>query len=403
MNLSLHIARRYLLAKKSHNAINIISLISIIGVALGTMALIIVLSVYNGFDQLIDNMYSGFNPEIKISSTNSRVFKEQDLPLEEIRQLVGVEDFSLTLETQALVRYKDRQSPCIIKGVDGHYIKVSKIDSTIYRGEWSMKRAHHPGVVMGYGLARTIGAGIRFIDPLTIYVPRREGRISVIDPSKSFLQQTAFPNAFFIIGQPEIDENYILMPLETVRGLLRYTNEVSSLEIKLKEDADLYYVQDELINVLEGTPFEVKNRREQEASLFRMMKTEKWMTYLILMFILLIAAFNIVGTMSMLMLDKRKDMQTLSNMGAPSKMIRKIFLFEGWLISLSGALIGLVVGWGLCLLQIKFEFIQMGQGFVVDGYPIVMQWADFIIIYFTVAILGFLVAYLPVRYIKFSV
>lgn len=403
MNLSLHIARRYLLAKKSHNAINIISLISVIGVALGTMALIIVLSVYNGFDQLIDNMYSGFNPEIKISSTNSRVFKEQDLPLEEIRQLVGVEDFSLTLETQALVRYKDRQSPCIIKGVDGHYIKVSKIDSTIYRGEWSMKRAHHPGVVMGYGLARTIGAGIRFIDPLTIYVPRREGRISVIDPSKSFLQQTAFPNAFFIIGQPEIDENYILMPLETVRGLLRYTNEVSSLEIKLKEDADLYYVQDELINVLEGTPFEVKNRREQEASLFRMMKTEKWMTYLILMFILLIAAFNIVGTMSMLMLDKRKDMQTLSNMGAPSKMIRKIFLFEGWLISLSGALIGLVVGWGLCLLQIKFEFIQMGQGFVVDGYPIVMQWADFIIIYFTVAILGFLVAYLPVRYIKFSV
>lgn len=401
MNLSLHIARRYLLAKKSHNAINIISLISLVGVALGTMALIIVLSVYNGFDNLIDGMYSGFNPEIKVSPASGRTFSQKDFPLYELTSIVGVKDVSFTLETQALVRYKDRQSPCILKGVDNRFIHVTNIDSTIHRGEWSLERAHHPGVVMGYALARTLGAGIRFIDPLMIYVPKRQGRLSVIDPSQSFIQQPAFPNAFFIIGQPEIDENYMLMPMETVRGLLRYTDEVSALEIKLSESAELETVQKK-IRLSLPPEFVVKNRREQEESLFRMMKMEKWMTYLILMFILLIAAFNIVGTMSMLMLDKRKDMFTLSNMGATQKMIRKIFLFEGWMISLIGALIGLVLGWIFCFLQIKFGFISMGNGFVVDGYPIVMRMLDFVIILTTVSLVGFVVAYLPVRYIKFN-
>lgn len=347
-------------------------------------------------------MYSGFNPEIKITTTEGRVFNENELPIEKIREIDGVKEVSVTLETQALVRYKDRQAPCVLKGVDENYIHVTNIDSTIYRGEWNLKRAHHPGVVMGYGLARTIGAGIRFIDPLMLYVPRREGRISVVDPSKSFLQQPAFPNAFFIIGQPEIDENYILLPLETVRGLLRYTHQASALEIKLQLHGDKDKVQGDIQKLLTNSSFEVKNRREQEASLFRMMKTEKWMTYLILMFILLIAAFNIVGTMSMLMLDKRKDMATLSNMGATNGIIQKIFLFEGWMISLIGATIGLVLGWIVCFLQLKFGFIRMGDGFVVDGYPVVMQLTDFFIIYSTVALVGFVVAYLPVRYIKFN-
>lgn len=402
MNLSFHIARRYLIAKKTHSAINVISMISLVGVSLGTMALVIVLSVYNGFDQLIDSMYSGFNSELKISPVEGRTFQQNDISFEAIAQVPGVEYSSFVLETQALVRYKDKQSPCVLKGVDENFIHVTNIDSTIQRGEWSLQRAHHPGTVMGYLLARTLGAGIKFVEPLNVYVPKREGRISLVDPSKSFVQQYVFPNAFFLIGQPEIDENYMILPLQTVRNLLDYSQEVSAMEIKTKSGFDVQKIKGQIQHLLPPNSFKVQDRREQEASLFRMMKTEKWMTFLILMFILLIAAFNIVGTMSMLMLDKKQDMITLRNMGASNKLIRTTFLFEGWMISLFGALFGLVLGAFFCFLQMHFGLISMGEGFVVDAYPLVMKGLDVVVIFATVCFVGFWVAYLPVRYIRFS-
>lgn len=397
MNLSLHIARRYLIAKKSHNAINIISLISMAGVAVGTIALIIILSAFNGFEGLLSSMYSDFNPEIKITKAEGRVFNGQEL-IAQINSIDGIESVSEVLESQALVINKGKQSPIFIKGVDTNFHRVSVIDSSLSSGTFSFDKLGRTAGVMGILLARTVGAGVHFVHPLQVYVPKREGRINMVNPMSSFNKAAVFVNGIFMIGQPEIDENYFILPIAQVRKLLEYEKECSAIEIKLKEGYPVKRAQKNISKILDSS-FHIKNRYQQEEALFKMMAVEKWMAYLILAFVLLVAAFNIIGSLSMLMLDKKDDMQILQNLGADTTLIRKIFLFEGWMISFAGSVIGLFLGISIAYLQIQFGFIKMGGGFVVDAYPLAIDLKDIAAIIATVWTIGFTIAFIPVNII----
>ena len=400
LSFSFRIARRYLFSKKSHNAINIISGISAAGVAIGTMALVCVLSVFNGFESLISNMFSSFDPDLKITLTHGKTFDVNSKEFNELRKLKSVAVFTEIIEENALLRFKDKQMPATIKGVDKNFEKMTRIDSIMYDGKFQLFDGAFQRAIPGIGVAGTLGLGAHVIDPLYIYAPKRTSKINLIRPENSFNQVGAFVSGIFSVKQLQYDDHYVLISIDLARDLFEYEKtKVSSVELKLAKGVNQSDIQKE-IQTLIGKKFQVKNRYEQQESFFKIMKIEKWITYLILCFILLIASFNIIGSLSMLIIDKKADIYTLKNLGADNQLIKRIFLFEGWMISGVGAFVGIGLGAVLCLLQQYFGLLKLGTGYVVDAYPVVTNLLDLLLVFVTVILMGFLAAYYPVRYIR---
>lgn len=406
MNFPFYIAKRYLFSKKSHNAINVISGVSVCGVALATLALICTLSVFNGFQDLVTTMFTAFDPELKITAVNGKVFDGQDERILALRDLPEVEVFSESLEDNAMVQYKGRQAMVVIKGVEDNFNQLTAIDSILYgRGELVLHDEVVDYVIPGVELVSTLGTGIRFLNPLEVYAPKRGSKINVANPSSSFQSSYLHSSGLvFAVNQQKYDASYMLTSLSFARDLFQYDTEVSSIDLKLKEGSHLYKVQEDISRRL-GDEFRVQNRYEQQQDTFRIMEVEKLISYLFLSFILLIACFNVIGSLSMLIIDKRADVLTLRNLGADDGIITRIFMFEGCLISFMGALVGVVLGLTLCFIQQEFGVIALGSGasagaFVVDAYPVSVHWQDVILILITVLVVGFLSVLYPVRYLS---
>ena len=403
MNLPFYIARRYLFSKKKHNAINIISGISMCGVALATLALVCTLSVFNGFQDMVAGFFTAFDPELKITIREGKVFEPQGAAFQEVRSLPEIGVWTETLEENAMVQYKDRQAMAIIKGVEDNFEELTSIDSLLYgAGEFILHDSIVDYGVLGVELISELGTGLQFVDPLQVYAPKRNVRVNMANPSASFNRDYLFsPGVVFVVNQQKYDARYILTSLSFARNLFNYDTEVSAVELKLKPGADVTAVQRKIARIL-GDEFVVLDRYEQQADVFRIMEIEKFISYLFLTFILAIACFNVIGSLSMLILDKREDVETLRNLGADDRLIARIFLFEGRLISLFGALSGIVLGLLLCYIQQRFGIISLGGGngsFIVDAYPVSVHVTDVVLIFITVITVGFLSVWYPVHYL----
>lgn len=398
MNFPLFISKRYLIAKKSRNAINIISMISIIGVTIGVASLIVVLSVFNGFDEVIKSMYNAFDPDLKITPATGKVFTLNDSLKTKIINHPNVLDVAETFEENALLKYSDQQYIATIKGVSDNFENISGVDTMMVAGDFILKKNDQNYAVVGQGVAYYLSLGLNYIDPIIIYVPRRDANITT-NPASAFNRNYIFPSGVFGIQQ-EFDTKYIIVPLNYARALFDYTNEVSALEVKLKDLKQLNNDQNEFKQIL-GDDFVIKNRHEQHESFYKIMKSEKIYIFIILTFILIIASFNIIGSLTMLIIDKKEDIATFRSLGANLKTIRQIFLTEGWLITVAGAMFGLILGGFICWLQIEFELVQLqgSASFIIDAYPVKVNWTDFVAVFVTISLIGFLAAWYPVRYI----
>ena len=405
MSFPFYIARRYLFSKKSHNAINVISGVSVCGVALATLALVCTLSVFNGFQDLVTTMFTAFDPEIKITAANGKVFDAQDERIQSLKELPEIEVFSESLEDNAMVQYKGRQTMVVIKGIEDNFNQLTAIDSILYgRGDWILQDEVVDYAIPGIELVSVLGTGIRFLDPLEVYAPKRGVKINVANPSTSFESSYLHSSGLvFAVNQQKYDASYILTSLSFARELFQYETEVSSIELRLVTDADLKKVKNEIRRIL-GNDFLVLDRNEQQADTYRIMEVEKLISYVFLSFILLIACFNVIGSLSMLIIDKRNDVVTLRNLGADDQLISRVFLFEGYMITFLGALIGVGLGLLLCFIQQAFGLISLGSGssagaFVVDAYPVSVYATDVILVLITVLVTGFLSVFFPVRYL----
>ena len=405
MNFPFYIARRYLFSKKSHHAINVISGVSVCGVALATLAMVCTLSVFNGFQDLVATMFTAFDPEIKITAANGKVFDSQDERIQLLRDLPEIEVFSESLEDNAMVQYKGRQAMVVIKGIEDNFNQLTAIDSILYgRGEWILRDEVVDYAVPGIELVSVLGTGIRFLDPLEVYAPKRGAKINVANPSTSFESSYLHSSGLvFAVNQQKYDASYILTSLSFARDLFQYDTEVSSIELRIAADADVKEVKKDIKRML-GNDFLVQDRYEQQADTYRIMEVEKLISYVFLSFILLIACFNVIGSLSMLIIDKRNDVVTLRNLGADDQLVSRVFLFEGYMITFFGALIGIGLGLLLCLIQQEFGIIPLGSGdsagaFVVDAYPVSVYASDVVLVLITVLVTGFLSVFFPVRYL----
>ena len=404
MNLPLYIAKRYLFSKKSHNAINVISGISVCGVAFATLALVCTLSVFNGFQDLVATFFTAFDPELKITAVSGKVFDAHDVRIEQLRELPEIEVFSESLEDNAMVQYNGKQAMVVIKGVEDNFSRLTAIDSILYgRGEMLLHDEIVDYAIPGVELTSILGTGIRFLDPLEVYAPKRGTQINVANPASSFnVSYLHSSGLVFAVNQQKYDASYILTSLGFARELFQYDTEVSSIELKLKTGSEVEAVAANIGKLL-GVDFLVQNRYEQQADTFRIMKVEKLISYLFLSFILLIACFNVIGSLSMLIIEKKNDVVILRGLGANDRLITRIFLFEGCLISFWGALTGVILGLALCFAQQEFGLLTLGSeasagAFVVDAYPVSVHWQDVLLILVTVLIIGFLSVLYPVRF-----
>lgn len=398
MKLSLYIAKRYLLAKKSRNAINVISAVSVAGVAVGTMALIIVLSVFNGLETMVRAIFNTFDPDLKVTAAEGKTFTPDSARLKLLSSVNGVSCYSLTVEENALLKYDERQFIATVKGVDSNYARVTNIDSTIWEGEFSLKGKNgRPYAVPGIGIAQYLGLRVNFITPLIIYVPRKSAGNS-LDPDDAFSKKYIFPSGIFQIEQ-SYDSRYIYLPLDFTRELIENDNGVSSVEIKLSGQEDLKSVQKKVTAIF-GEEFIVQNRYEQQEIFYKVMRSERLAIFVILTLILIIASFNIIGSLTMLIIEKERDIEILKSLGADNNLIRKIFIFEGWLISIIGAATGLLAGFIICWLQQTYGFVKLqGDSLIMDAYPVVIELQDLIIVPATVLLIGYWAAWYPVRFL----
>lgn len=401
MNFPFYIARRYLFSKKSHNAINIISMVSVCGVVVATIALVCALSVYNGFNDLVSTLFSSFDPELKITPRTGKVFDPQDSQIEKVKKLPSIDVWCEVLEDNALVRYDNRQVVAVVKGVDKSFEQLASIDSVLVDGNFILQDDVVDYAIPGIGMASALGVNAGYLSPMEFYAPKRDEKVNLSNPATSFQVSYAYAGAVFCINQQVYDENYILVPISLTRELFKYETEVSSIEIKLRPSSNFSSDKDEIASIL-GKDFIVQDRFEQQEASYKMMQIEKWMTFLILSFILAIALFNVVGSLSMLMIEKQEDVKTLRNMGASDSLISRIFLFEGWMIAGFGALIGILIGIILCLIQQEFGLLKLGQttgAFIVDAYPVRVALSDVITVFITVVTIGFIAAWYPVHHL----
>ena len=396
MRLAPFIAKRYLFAKKSHNVINIISAISAIGMAIGTAALIIILSVYNGFDSLVRSLMSNVEPDLMITPVTGKTFVPEGKTYDWIYEQPAVKNMCCVLQEQVFINYDGKQSLAKAKGVDWIYEEESPIHNHIKEGEFKLHKGDIPMAAVGAGLAHEMGIRTHFLSPIEIYYPSRTRRISMANPAASIESINIWPSCLFSVNS-DIDHDLIILPIEQMRELLEYKDEVSAVEIRTMDGTsakDQQKLQEEIASRL-GPDFKVRNRFQQNESLYKMMKYEKMAIYMILIFVIIIIAFNIFGSLTMLMIEKREDIMTLRSMGAGESLIRRIFILEGWMISLSGLAAGMISGIGFSLLQQHFGFIKMPGHFVVQAYPIILSWSDILITAVGVALIGYLIALIP--------
>ena len=402
MSLEPHIAWRYLFSKKGHNAINIVSGISAAAVTVVTAAMICVLSVMNGFGALVGQMFSEFDPELLVVPAEGQTLRTDTAPISLLYAREDLEAISMQLEQTALIRYKDHQLPARVMGVDSLFTRTAHMDSIITDGFFSVWDGAFERAVLGRGLAAQIGMNAHFTGALHLYAPERTGRINMLRPDLSMRHEHAFIAGTFAVNQIEYDDQLMLVSLPLAQRLFGYdSHTASALRIQPKEKSQISNIKSQISNTL-GTQFKVLDRYEQQSDFFRILRIEKLLTILLLVFILLIASFNIIGSLSMLIIDKRESIQILSHLGADEPAIRRIFLYEGWLISALGTAVGLILGVVLCLCQQHFEWLKLGTGseYVISAYPVQVQAPDILLVAFIVLALGFLAAWYPSRKIK---
>ena len=402
MNFPFYIARRYLFSKKSTHAINVISGISVVGVAVATMALVVTLSVFNGFHDLVASFFTQMDPQLKITPVKGKTAAVDDPILTEIRHLPEVEVATECLEEQALAVYGDRQQMVIVKGVEDNFNQLTHIQEILEGdGDFELHAADLSYGIPGLGVAYQLGLGYTYEHPLRIYAPRREGQLNMANPTEGFVVDDLYsPGVVFCMKQGKYDKNYILTSIAFTRHLFDLDGRLSSLEIRLKPGSDFERVKSQMEEIAAGK-FYVQDRYEQQDDTFRIMKVEKLIAYVFLTFILMIACFNIIGSLSMLIIDKKEDVVTLRNLGATDHQITRIFLFEGRMISAIGAILGVLIGLLLCWLQQQYGIVRLGSSegsFVVDAYPVSVHPWDIVLIVFTVMAVGFLSVWYPVRY-----
>ncbi|MDD4143996.1 MAG: ABC transporter permease, partial [Prolixibacteraceae bacterium] len=371
---------------------------SVGGIIIATMALIIVLSVFNGFTGVIESFFSNFDPDIKITPVKGKMFDPVDYNLDKIKKMPDVVHYAEVIEEVAMLKYNNQQYPAIIKGVPPNYGAYTNIDTLIIDGKFILQDKGVDYAVVGQGVAYNLGIGLTFIDPIRIYVPKK-GRQASFNIASSINYSYIYPSGVFSVLE-EIDSKYIIVPYKYASELFESQNLVSSVEIGLSTEANSKKIQKEIQNIL-GDNFSVKNKYQQHDLIYKTMKSEKWAAYLILVFILIIASFNVLSSLSMLIIDKKEDLFILKSMGANSNLTRKIFLFEGWFISIFGAIIGSILGLLVCWAQIKFEFITLpGAGsFVISAYPVKIVFFDVILVLGIVFITGFIASWYPVKFI----
>lgn len=399
MRIEPHIAWRYLVAKKRQNAINIISGISCLAVAVVTAAMICVLSVMNGFGEAIEQMFSQMDPELRITSDKGKILSLDDERVKAMYAMPEIAVISPTIEETALVEFRGRQVPALLKGVDTTFQQLTAIDSIIIDGSYAVWDGAFERCVMGVGLANTIGIGAHFISPVHIYAPKRVGKVNMLRPDENFHSKGIFIAGVFAVNQTKYDDTYMLISLPLAQELFEYTEtQATALELKLHPGTSVKKVQ-KTIRATLGEDYIVLNRYEQQADFYRIQMIEKWLTVLLLAFILLIASFNIISSLSMLILDKKDDIRLLHTLGADNQMIRRIFLYEGWMISALGAVIGTTLGVLICGLQQHFGLLKLGNGtsYVLSAYPVDIQLPDVLLVLVIVLMLGALAAWIPAR------
>lgn len=402
MNFPFYIARRYLFSKKSTHAINVISGISMVGVAVATMALVVTLSVFNGFHDLVASFFTQMDPQLKVVPVKGKTALAADPILTKIRQLPEVEVATECLEEQALAVYHDRQMMVKVKGVDDNFAQLTHIREILEGdGDFELHAADMSYGIPGLGVAYQLGLGYTYEQPLKIFAPRREGQLNMANPTDGFVVDELFsPGVVFCMKQGKYDKNYILTSIAFTRHLFDLEGRLSSLELRLKPGSNFDRVKAQM-QELAADQFKVLDRYEQQDDTFRIMKVEKLIAYVFLTFILIIACFNIIGSLSMLIIDKKDDVVTLRNLGATERQITRIFLFEGRLISAVGAVLGIIIGLLLCWMQQQYGFVRLGSSegsFVVDAYPVSVHPWDVVLIFLTVLAVGFLSVWYPVRY-----
>lgn len=403
MNLSLFIAKRYLFSKKSHNAINVISLISVCGIAIATMAMVCVLSVFNGFGGIVEGMFSAFDPDLKITPKAGKVFNYDNDTFKQVLSNPSIQMFSESLEENAIYEFGDNQVPVIVKGVSQEFQIMSDMDKLMLDGNFKLSEDVVDYTVLGAGLAMSLGARSGFMDPIKIYAPKRDVRVNLANPGAAFTDVNVMIGGIFSLNQPEIDEQMAIVPIKLARELFRYDSEVTSLDINIIPNASVKKVKDQIQSII-GDDYVVQNRYEQQIQSFRMLQIEKWVTFLILAFILLIAAFNLVGSLSMLIVEKENDINSLRNMGANNSLIANIFLFEGWLIAFWGIISGIIIGLVLCLLQQNFGLLRLGSDvsgvYIVDAYPVIVRLWDVAIVFVVVSLISIFTVFYPINNLK---
>ena len=402
MNFPFYIARRYLFSKKSANAINVISGISVVGVAVATMALVVTLSVFNGFHDLVASLFTAFDPQLEVRPATGKTIAADDPVLTEIKQLETVEVATECVEDQALAIYHGRQAMVTVKGVEDNFDSLTHIREILLGdGEFELHAADMHYGIPGIRLAEMLGTGYRYDEPMQIFAPRREGQLDMTDPESGFERDELYsPGVLFSVMQAKYDKGYILTSIGFARRIFDQQGMVSSLELRLKLGSDFEAVKKN-IKKLAGDRFTVKDRFEQQDDTFKIMKIEKFIAYIFLTFILMVACFNIIGSISMLIIDKKDDVVTLRNLGASDRQITQIFLFEGRMISAIGAVIGILLGLLLCWIQQTFEVIKLGSqagSFIVPAYPVSVHPWDVVLVFVTVMAVGFLAVWYPVRY-----
>lgn len=397
MSVESKIAWRYLLSKKGHSAINIVSGVSAAAVAVVTAAMLCVMSVMNGFESLVENMFSEFDAELRITAAEGKYFSTADPAIQALYTMEYVETVSEQVIETALIQYREHRMPATLMGVDSAFQSLTHIDSILTDGQYSVYDGAFERTVMGRGLAIALGVNAHFVGGIHIYAPRRTQRVNMLRPDESFNEGTVFMAGTFAVNQLEYDDHVMLVSTELARSLFEYrADEVTALGIKTRGNIRDAQKQ---IQTLVGTDYIVANRYEQQADFYRIVRVEKLLTVLLMVFILLIASFNIISSLSMLILDKKESIAILSSIGASKAQIQRIFLYEGWMISSIGAGLGLIIGLGLCVSQEQWGWLTLGNGteYVISAYPVVVQAADVLLVTVIVLSLGWIAAFVPSR------
>lgn len=404
-NFSFYIARRYMFSKKSVGAINVISFISVAGVAVGTMALVIVLSVFNGFHDLVASLFTNFDPQIEVVPLKGKTINADAPELDKIRHLDFVDVATDVVEDQAIAVYGDRQRMVTVMGVDENFDQLTNISDILYGdGDFTLRVANLYFGVPGIRLAQDLGLGARWTDYLKIYAPVRRGQLTDLDtPTDGFVVDSLLsPGVVYAVNQNKYDRDRIITSIYFARQLFDQDGMLSSLQLRLKPGTDLSTAKRE-IKAAAGEKFRVLDRFEQQADTFRIMQIEKVLAYVFLTFILIVACFNIISSLSMLIIDKKNDINTLHNLGANERQIQSIFLYEGRIISAVGALIGIGLGLALCGLQQAFGFVKMGESsgtFIVNAYPVSVHYWDVLVVFITVILIGWAASWIPARRLR---